>query len=126
MSKAAHKNRPAHAAGATSGQPVEVRGARTWATGAVAFAGAAQATQPALVNGSVGLVPRVSARSIWLCWKAEAGLSPVENLSKRRADRVENLCAKINFCADQASFVRERRRALSFVLRFACSPTANA
>ena len=44
------------AAGATSGQPVEVRGARTWATGAVAFARAAQATQPALVDGSVGLV----------------------------------------------------------------------
>jgi hypothetical protein len=52
--------------------------------------------------------------------------APVENLSKRRADRVENLCAKINFCADRASFVRERRRALSFVLRFACLPTANA
>ena len=44
------------AAAATSGQPVEVRGARTWATGAVAFTRAAQATQPALVNGSVGLV----------------------------------------------------------------------
>jgi hypothetical protein len=52
--------------------------------------------------------------------------APVENLSKRRADRVENLCAKINFFADQASFVRQRRRILSFVLRFACSPTANA
>jgi hypothetical protein len=50
----------------------------------------------------------------------------VENLSKRRADHVENLWAKINFCADRASFVRERRRALSFVLRFACSATANA
>jgi len=44
------------AASATSGQPVEVRGARTWATGAVAFARAAQFTQPALVDGSIGLV----------------------------------------------------------------------
>jgi hypothetical protein len=68
---------------------------------------------------------RLRARS-GCAGRAEAGLSPVENLSKRRADRVENLCAKINFCADQASFVRERRRALSFVLRFACPPTVNA
>jgi RNA polymerase sigma factor (sigma-70 family) len=44
------------AAAATSGQPVEVRGARTWATGAMAFARAVQAAQAALVNGSVGLV----------------------------------------------------------------------
>ena len=44
------------AAAATSGRPVEVRGARTWAAGAVAFAHMAQVTQLALVNGSVGLV----------------------------------------------------------------------
>jgi RNA polymerase sigma-70 factor (ECF subfamily) len=44
------------AAAATSGQPVEVRGARMWATGAMAFARAVQAAQRALVNGSVGLV----------------------------------------------------------------------
>jgi len=64
------------------------------------------------------------AQGLWRHGVAEAG--SVENLSKRRADHVENLCAKINFRADRASFVRERRRALSFVLRFACSPTANA
>jgi hypothetical protein len=31
----------------------------------------------------------------------------VENLSMQRADRVENLCAKINFGADRARFARE-------------------
>jgi RNA polymerase sigma-70 factor (ECF subfamily) len=41
---------------ATSGRPVEVRGARTWATSAVAFTHMAQLTQLALVNGAVGLV----------------------------------------------------------------------
>jgi RNA polymerase sigma-70 factor (ECF subfamily) len=44
------------AAAATSGRAVEVHGARTWATGAVAFAHLAQVTQLALVNGAVGLV----------------------------------------------------------------------
>jgi RNA polymerase sigma-70 factor (ECF subfamily) len=34
----------------------EVRGARTWAKGAVAFSRFAQFVQPALVNGAVGLV----------------------------------------------------------------------
>jgi RNA polymerase sigma-70 factor (ECF subfamily) len=34
----------------------EVRGARTWAKGAVAFAHSARFAQPALVNGAVGLV----------------------------------------------------------------------
>ena len=44
------------AADATSGRPVEVRGARTWARSAVAFTHMAQITQLALVNGAVGLV----------------------------------------------------------------------
>ena len=44
------------AAGGASGGPREVRGARTWAQGAVAFSGMAPSMQPALVDGSVGLV----------------------------------------------------------------------
>jgi RNA polymerase sigma-70 factor (ECF subfamily) len=44
------------AASAATGRAVEVRGARTWATGAVAFAVAARSIQPALVDGSLGLV----------------------------------------------------------------------
>jgi RNA polymerase sigma-70 factor (ECF subfamily) len=44
------------AAAATAGRPVEVHGARTWATGAVAFARMAQMMELALVNGAVGLV----------------------------------------------------------------------
>jgi RNA polymerase sigma-70 factor (ECF subfamily) len=42
-------------AGAT-GAPREVRGARNWAKGAVAFSRMAQAVQPALINGVVGLI----------------------------------------------------------------------
>lgn len=38
------------------GTPRELRGAETWARGAVAFARLARFVQPALVNGSVGLV----------------------------------------------------------------------
>lgn len=38
------------------GAPREIRGARNWASGAVAFAAAAKSVQPALVNGAVGLV----------------------------------------------------------------------
>ena len=38
------------------GAPVEVRGARDWAKGAVAFAKLAQSVEAALVNGAVGLV----------------------------------------------------------------------
>ena len=36
--------------------PVEVRGARAWAKGAIAYRSAAAAMQPALVNGSIGLI----------------------------------------------------------------------
>jgi RNA polymerase sigma-70 factor, ECF subfamily len=43
-------------AAARPGAPREIRGAQTWARGAVAFAAMAQHVQPALVNGSVGLV----------------------------------------------------------------------
>jgi RNA polymerase sigma factor (sigma-70 family) len=38
------------------GAPTEVRGARNWAKGALAFAQAARFMQPALVNGAVGLI----------------------------------------------------------------------
>jgi RNA polymerase sigma factor (sigma-70 family) len=41
---------------ARPGAPAEIRGARNWATGAVSFAAVARFVQPALVNGSVGLV----------------------------------------------------------------------
>lgn len=38
------------------GAPAEVRGARNWAEGAVAFPQLARLVEPALVNGSIGLV----------------------------------------------------------------------
>ncbi|HEX5413143.1 MAG TPA: sigma-70 family RNA polymerase sigma factor [Terriglobia bacterium] len=38
------------------GGPREIRGARKWASGAVAFAAVAKSVQPVLVNGAVGLV----------------------------------------------------------------------
>lgn len=38
------------------GGPTEVRGARNWARGALAYAQAARFMQPALVNGTVGLI----------------------------------------------------------------------
>ena len=38
------------------GTPAEIRGAREWAKGAVAFPQLARLVQPALVNGSIGLV----------------------------------------------------------------------
>jgi RNA polymerase sigma-70 factor, ECF subfamily len=41
---------------ARPGAPAEIHGARNWATGAVSFAAVARFVQPALVNGSVGLV----------------------------------------------------------------------
>ncbi len=41
---------------APPGAPKEIRGARNWAKGAIAFSHMARFAQPALVNGSVGLV----------------------------------------------------------------------
>lgn len=38
------------------GAPTEVRGARNWAKGAIAYARAARFMQPALVNGAAGLI----------------------------------------------------------------------
>ena len=38
------------------GAPTEIRGARNWAKGALAYARAARFIQPALINGAVGLV----------------------------------------------------------------------
>jgi len=43
-------------AAARPGAPREIRGAKTWAKGAVAFAQLAQSLQPMLVDGAVGLV----------------------------------------------------------------------
>jgi RNA polymerase sigma-70 factor (ECF subfamily) len=39
-----------------AGAPSEIRGARNWAQGAIAFSRMARAVQPALINGAVGLV----------------------------------------------------------------------
>jgi RNA polymerase sigma-70 factor (ECF subfamily) len=44
------------AGGARPGAPIEVRGARKWARGAIAFSQFAQFAQPALIDGAVGLV----------------------------------------------------------------------
>jgi RNA polymerase sigma-70 factor, ECF subfamily len=44
------------AAAARPGAPREIRGARTWAKGALAFSRAARFCQPALINGAVGMV----------------------------------------------------------------------
>jgi RNA polymerase sigma-70 factor (ECF subfamily) len=38
------------------GAPTEIRGARKWAQGALAFSRLAQFVQPALVNGTIGLL----------------------------------------------------------------------
>jgi RNA polymerase sigma-70 factor (ECF subfamily) len=46
----------ADAAAVAAGGAREVRGARTWAQGAVAFSRGARFAQPALVDGAVGLV----------------------------------------------------------------------
>ena len=43
-------------AGARPGAPREIRGARNWARGAVAFSRTARFAQPALVDGSVGII----------------------------------------------------------------------
>jgi RNA polymerase sigma-70 factor (ECF subfamily) len=44
------------AAGARPGAPREIRGARNWAKGALAFSQVARFVQPALVDGGAGLV----------------------------------------------------------------------
>jgi RNA polymerase sigma-70 factor (ECF subfamily) len=46
----------ADGAASATGAPAEVRGARTWARGAIAFSKAVQLAQPALVNGAIGVV----------------------------------------------------------------------
>src|SRR5262249_24292426 len=52
----------ADAAAGVSGSPIEIRGAQKWARTALTFSGFAQYVQPALVNGSVGLVLAPSGR----------------------------------------------------------------
>jgi len=44
------------------GAPAEIRGARAWARGAVAFAQLARTVEPALVDGNVGLVHALRGR----------------------------------------------------------------
>jgi RNA polymerase sigma-70 factor (ECF subfamily) len=46
----------ADSAAAPPGAPRGVRGARTWAKGAIAFSRSARFARPALVNGAVGVV----------------------------------------------------------------------
>ena len=46
----------ADAAAGVSGAPTQIRGARNWARGAIAFSRLAEFVQPALVDGAVGLV----------------------------------------------------------------------
>jgi RNA polymerase sigma factor (sigma-70 family) len=74
-------------AGGRPGAPREIRGARNWARGAIAFSQAARFAQPALVNGSVGAIfapptsspiPPGFANSNWRFFsgeRAETGVS---------------------------------------------------
>ncbi len=64
----------ADAAGVAPGAPTEIRGARTWAKGAVAFSRFARFVEPALVNGAAGLVFAPGGRlSRALSFKIAAG-----------------------------------------------------
>jgi RNA polymerase sigma-70 factor (ECF subfamily) len=47
-----------------SGVPTEIRGAAVWAKGAVAYGHLAQLTQPALVNGAIGVVVAPRGRMV--------------------------------------------------------------
>jgi RNA polymerase sigma-70 factor (ECF subfamily) len=49
-------------AAARPGAPREIRGARNWAAGALAFSKMVRFVQPALINGAVGLVWAPSGR----------------------------------------------------------------
>src|SRR5262245_24800143 len=62
------------------GAPTEVRGARAWAQGAVAFSRLAKSMQPALVDGSVGLVwaPRGKLQRVLRLWIANGKIVRAE------------------------------------------------
>jgi RNA polymerase sigma-70 factor, ECF subfamily len=47
-----------------SGTPTEVRGAAVWAKGAVAYGHLVRLTQPALVNGAIGVVVAPQGRLV--------------------------------------------------------------
>ena len=47
-----------------SGAPTEIRGAAVWAKGAVAYGHLAPLTQPALVNGAIGVVVAPQGRLV--------------------------------------------------------------
>jgi hypothetical protein len=49
---------------AAGSAPTEIRGAAAWAKGAVAYGHLAQLTQPALVNGTIGLVVAPQGRLV--------------------------------------------------------------
>ena len=68
------------APGSATGAPREIRGAQTWAQGAVAFSRMARFVQPALVDGSVGLVfaPRGKLSRALRFEVAEGRISRVE------------------------------------------------
>jgi hypothetical protein len=57
---------------------------------------------------------------------ANPRFTPVENLSKTRAQRVEKLCAKKYLRGNRASFVAKPLHARRFVPHFACPRAADA
>ena len=73
------------------GTPAEIRGARNWAQGAITFSRMARFLEPALVNGSVGLVMAPRGRLLRaLIFKIEGG-KIVEAEVIATPDRLEQL-----------------------------------
>jgi RNA polymerase sigma-70 factor, ECF subfamily len=83
------------AAAAAPGAPTEIRGARNWAQGAIAFSRLAQFVEPALVNGAAGLVFAPRGRlSRALSFKIEGGkILEVEIITDPERLRQLNLTA---------------------------------
>jgi RNA polymerase sigma factor (sigma-70 family) len=79
-------------AAARPGGPREIHGARNWASGAVAFASIVRFVQPALVNGSVGLVwaPRGRLLRVLTFTLKQGKIAQVEIIADRaRLNQVE-------------------------------------
>jgi RNA polymerase sigma factor (sigma-70 family) len=79
-------------AAARPGGPREIHGARNWASGAVAFASIVRFVQPALVNGSVGLVwaPRGRLLRVLTFTLKQGKIARVEIIADRaRLNQVE-------------------------------------
>jgi hypothetical protein len=51
-------------AAVTSGAPTEIRGAAAWAKGAITYGHLARLTQPALVNGAIGVAVAPQGRLV--------------------------------------------------------------